>query len=226
MATNESTPVRAGASAVPYGHVIGSEKWRGTELAQLLQGKIKLVFEDGLGLVDFHLSNRACVLYISESDLVAGNAFKRRLVRFRKASNLKGLVVAERTRLSDQYFPPVQNFVVLELGMALLPVSNQSEAAQLIVHLVQERSREAGSNPFVGKKRGHLCEANILQTVQKIPGVGKVKAQQVLQCFPSIQELSNASLGELEAAVGRGIASNIHSFFTQTTGHDNINPPI
>lgn len=216
MSTTQSTPVRAGASAVPYGHIIGSEKWRGTELAQLLQGKVKVVFEDGLGLVDFHLSNRACVLYVSELDLVSGTAFKRRLVRFRKASNLKGVVIVERTRLSDQYFPPVQNFVVLELGMALLPVVSQSEAAQLIFHLVQERSREGGSNPFIGKKRSHLSEASILQTIQKIPGVGRVKALQLLQYFPSIQQLSNASLKDLEAVVGRGIASNIYSFFTQT----------
>ncbi|XP_077144774.1 Fanconi anemia core complex-associated protein 24 isoform X1 [Ranitomeya variabilis] len=178
-------------------------------------GKVKLLFEDGLGLVDFHLSHRACVLYISETDLVSGNAFRRRLVRFRKASSLKGVVIAERTRLSDQYFPPVQNFVVLELGMALLPVTSQSEAAQLITHLVQERSKEGGSNPFIGKKRRHLCEAGILQTVQRIPGVGRVKALQLLQYFPSIQQLSNASQKELEAVVGRGIAGNIYSFFTQ-----------
>ncbi|KAG8562751.1 hypothetical protein GDO81_015800 [Engystomops pustulosus] len=216
MSATQSTPVRAGASAVPYGHVIGSEKWRGTQLAHFLQGKVKLVFEDGLGLVDFHMSNRACVLYISESDLVSGNAFKRRLVRFRKASNLKGVVIAERTRISDQYFPPVQNFVVLELGMALLPVTSQSEAAQLIFHLVQERSREGGSNPFISKKRCHLSEASILQTVQRIPGVGRVKALQLLQYFPSIQQLSNASLRDLEAVVGRGIANNIHLFFTET----------
>ncbi|KAG9474886.1 Fanconi anemia core complex-associated protein 24 [Eleutherodactylus coqui] len=216
MATTQSTPVRAGASAVPYGHVIVSEKWRGTELAQLLQGKVNLMFEDGLGLVDFHLPQRACILYISETDLVSGNEFKRRLVRFRKASNLRGIVLAERTRLSDQYYSPVQNFVVLELGMTLLPVTNRSEAAQLIFHLIQERSREGGSNPFIGKKRCHLSEASILQTVQRIPAVGRVKALQLLHHFPSIQELSNASLRDLEAVVGRGFASNIHSFFTQT----------
>ncbi|XP_072278308.1 Fanconi anemia core complex-associated protein 24 isoform X2 [Pyxicephalus adspersus] len=175
------------------------------------------MFEDGLGLVDFHLSNRVCVLYISETDLVSGNAFKRRLVRFRKASNLKGLVIAERTRLSEQYFPPVQNFVALELGMSLIPVANQSEAAQLILCLVHEWSREGGSNPFVSKKHCNLLDNVVLQTVQKIPGVGRVKALQLLQTFPSLQELSNASLAELEAVVGKGMAGNIHKFLTKTT---------
>ncbi|XP_018426256.1 PREDICTED: Fanconi anemia core complex-associated protein 24 [Nanorana parkeri] len=221
MATQEGTPVRAGAAAVPYGHVIGSEKWRGSTLAQLLQGTVSqnkksVTFVDVGGRPDLYLSNRACVLYISEADLVAGNAFKRRLVRFRKASNLKGVVIAERTRLSEQYFPPVQNFVVLELGMSLIPVASQSEAAQLILCLVQEWSREGGNNPFVGKKHRSLHDGAVLQTVQRIPGVGRVKAQQLLQTFPSLQELANASLTELEAVVGKGMAGNIHKFFTKT----------
>nr|XP_028572587.1 Fanconi anemia core complex-associated protein 24-like [Podarcis muralis]XP_028589464.1 Fanconi anemia core complex-associated protein 24-like [Podarcis muralis]XP_028599984.1 Fanconi anemia core complex-associated protein 24-like [Podarcis muralis]XP_028606586.1 Fanconi anemia core complex-associated protein 24-like [Podarcis muralis] len=83
---NEGTPVRLGAVSVPYGHVIGHEKWKGSLVAQGIQGKVKLILEDGLGVVDFHLSNRSCVLYISEADLVAGNGFKRRLVRFRNVS--------------------------------------------------------------------------------------------------------------------------------------------
>ncbi|KAG8437387.1 hypothetical protein GDO86_008183 [Hymenochirus boettgeri] len=215
MDASESTPVRVGASSVPCGHAIASEKWRGTDLAKFLQGKVKLVFEDGLGLVDFHLSNRTCILYITECEIVSGSSYKRRLVRFRKACTLNGIVLAERTRLTDQYFSPVQNFVVLELGMALLPVASQSEAAQLLFHLVQERSREGISNPFIRKKHFQLPDASILQTIQKIPGVGKVKALQLLQHFPSIQQLSNASFSQLENVVGHGIALNIYSFFTQ-----------
>ncbi|XP_068117698.1 Fanconi anemia core complex-associated protein 24 isoform X1 [Hyperolius riggenbachi] len=216
MATQECTPVRVGAAAVPYGHIIGSEKWRGTPLAQLLQGKIKLVFEDGLGLVDFHLSNRVCILYLSEMDLVSGNAFKRRLVRFRKASTLKGIVIAERTRMTEQFIPPVQNFVVLELGMAFLPVANHTEAAQLISHMVHNRSREGGNNPFLAKKNCRLLDSFVVRTLQTIHGVGRVKALQLLQRFPSIQVLANASLKELEAVVGRAAASNVHAFFTKT----------
>ncbi|XP_037733624.1 Fanconi anemia core complex-associated protein 24 isoform X12 [Chelonia mydas] len=135
MTAKETTPVKAGAVSVPYGHVIGNEKWRGSQIAQGLQGKIKLILEDGLGLVDFHLSNRSCILYISEADLVAGNGFKRRLVRFRNASSLHGIVIVEKTQISDQYFPAAQKFIVLELGMTLLPVANQGEASQLIIQL-------------------------------------------------------------------------------------------
>ncbi|NXK55999.1 FAP24 protein, partial [Chauna torquata] len=209
-------PVAAGSVAVPYGHVIGNEKWRGSEVAQRLQGKIKLIFEDGLGLVDFHLSNRICILYISEADLVAGDDFKRRLVRFRNASSLGGIVIVERTQISDQYFLAVQKLVVLELGMVLLPVANQGEASQLIIQLVssyvREQSKDHNSNPFLRKQCSQLAEASVFRTVQQIPGVGKTKALLLLQQFGSIHRLCNASVEELELVVGQTVAQQIHTF--------------
>ncbi|NXT05109.1 FAP24 protein, partial [Prunella fulvescens] len=209
-------PVTAGSIVVPFGHVIGNEKWRGSELAQRLQGKVKLIFEDGLGLVDFHLSNRTCILLISEADLVAGDEFKRRLVRFRNASSLRGIVIVEKTQISDQYYPGVQKLVVLELGMVLLPVANQGEASQLIIQLVsvcvREQSRDRSSNPFVRRQRAERAEPALLQAVQRIPGVGRSKALLLLQRFCSLQRLCNAAIHELEQAVGQTAAQQIYTF--------------
>ncbi|NXD87821.1 FAP24 protein, partial [Halcyon senegalensis] len=205
-------PVTAGSIVVPYGHVIANEKWRGSEIAQKLQGKTRLTFEDGLGLVDFHISNRTCILYISEADLVAGNEFKRRLVRFRNGSSLGGIVIVEKTQLSDQYFLAVQNLVVLELGMVVLPVANQGEASQLITQLVREQSKEHNSNPFLRKQHSQLAEPSVFRTVQQIPGVGKTKALLLLRQFGSIHRLCNASVEELELVVGQTVAQQIHSF--------------
>ncbi|KFW64514.1 Fanconi anemia-associated protein of 24 kDa, partial [Pygoscelis adeliae] len=208
--------VAAGSIVVPYGHVIGNEKWRGSEIAQRLQGKIRLIFEDGLGLVDFHLSNRTCILFISEADLVAGDEFKRRLVRFRNASSLRGIVIVERSQISDQYFLAVQKLVVLELGMVLLPVANQGEASQLITQLVsfyvREQSKDHNSNPFIHKQCSQLAEPSVFRTVQQIPGVGKTKALLLLQRFGSIHRLCNASVKELELVVGQTAAPQIYSF--------------
>ncbi|NWX87523.1 FAP24 protein, partial [Nothoprocta ornata] len=209
-------PVTAGSIVVPYGHAVGNEKWRGSEISQKLQGKIKLIFEDGLGLVDFHLSNKTCILYISEADLVAGDEFKRRLVRFRNASSLSGIVIVERTPISEQYFLAVQKLVVLELGMVLLPVANQGEAAQLITQLVsfsvREQSKDRSSNPFLRKQCSQLAEASVFRTVQQIPGVGKTKALLLLQQFGNIHRLCNASVKELEAVVGQTVAQQIYTF--------------
>ncbi|KFV48556.1 Fanconi anemia-associated protein of 24 kDa, partial [Tyto alba] len=208
--------VTAGSIVVPYGHVIGNEKWRGSEIAQRLQGKIRLVFEDGLGLVDFHLSNRTCIFYISEADLVAGDEFKRRLVWFRNVNSLWGIVIVETTQISDQYFLAVQKFVVLELGMVLLPVANQGEASQLITQLVsfcvREQSKDHNSNPFLRKQCSQLAEPSVFRTVQQIPGVGKTKALLLLQQFGSIHGLCNASVKELELVVGQTVAQQIYCF--------------
>ncbi|XP_076988360.1 Fanconi anemia core complex-associated protein 24 [Tamandua tetradactyla] len=213
----ERTPsVGTGPVCVPLGHVVANEKWRGSQLAQEMQGKIKLIFEDGLTPVDFHISNRSCILYITEADLVAGNGYRKRLVRVRNASDLQGIVLVEKTQMSEQYFSAVQKFTVLDLGMVLLPVANQMEASCLIIQLVQEQAKEHSKNPFLRKKRPVLSEASLLRTVQQIPGVGKVKAPLLLQKFPSIQQLSNASIQELQQVVGQAAAQQIHTFFTQS----------
>ncbi|XP_030617131.1 Fanconi anemia core complex-associated protein 24 isoform X2 [Delphinapterus leucas] len=130
-----NTPDGTGPMHVPFGHIVANEKWRGSQLAQGMQGKIKLVFEDGLTPVDFYLSSRSCILYITEADLVAGNGYRKRLVRVRNSSKLQGIVVVEKTHMSEQYFPAVQKFTVLDLGMVLLPVASQTEASCLIIQL-------------------------------------------------------------------------------------------
>ncbi|XP_036886705.1 Fanconi anemia core complex-associated protein 24 isoform X2 [Sturnira hondurensis] len=120
--------------------------------------------------------------------------------------------------MSEQYFPAIQKFTVLDLGMVLLPVANQVEASCLIIQLVLEQTKEPSKNPFLKKKQALISEPSLLRTVQQIPGVGKVKASLLLQKFPSIQRLSNAAVPELEQVIGHAAAQQIHAFFTQARG--------
>ncbi|XP_051548377.1 Fanconi anemia core complex-associated protein 24-like isoform X1 [Myxocyprinus asiaticus] len=209
----ESKPVPAKLinAAPPYGHILTNEKWRGSTLVQCFKGSVKTIFEEELGIVDFCLSNKTCVLYVSESDQVAGNSYRRKIVRFRNAnSGLHGIVIVEKTHLSEQYFSGLQRFVVLELGLTLLPVSNAAEAAQLVAQLVLGENKE---NPFRRRSLSRLLEPVVLSLVQQIPGVGKVKAMLLLQQFPSIHQLCRASVQELEAVVGQTTAQHITAFF-------------
>ncbi|XP_048951931.1 Fanconi anemia core complex-associated protein 24 isoform X7 [Canis lupus baileyi] len=121
---------------VPIGHVVANDRWRGSQLVQGMQGKVKIVFEDGLTPVDFYLSSRSCILYVTEADLVAGNGYRKKLVRVRNSSNLQGIVIVEKTQMSEQYFSAIQKFTVLDLGMVLLPVASQMEASCLIIQLL------------------------------------------------------------------------------------------
>lgn len=59
---------------------------------------------------------------------------------FQSSGTLQALVLVENTRLSEQYFPAVQKFVVLDLGLTLLPVGGQTEAAQLIAQIVSNKA--------------------------------------------------------------------------------------
>ncbi|KAJ8002841.1 hypothetical protein DPEC_G00163160 [Dallia pectoralis] len=197
----------------PYGHVIANEKWRDSALVQSLKGtgNVKTIFEEELGMVDFHLSNKSCILYVSETDIVAGNNYKRKLVRFRNAnSSLQGIVVAEKTRLSEQYFPAMQKFVVIELGLTLLPVASQLEASQLLTQMVHMEGKD---NPFRKKSVSRLLDPVVMSLVQQIPGVGKVKAVALLQHYSSVIQLCNAETCELETIVGQATAQSIHNFF-------------
>ncbi|XP_017341712.1 Fanconi anemia core complex-associated protein 24 isoform X4 [Ictalurus punctatus] len=182
----------------------------------MLTGNVKTVFEEELGVVDLHLSNKSCVLYVSESDLVAGNDYKRKIVRFRNVimlqanSNFHGIVLVEKTRLTEQYFSGLQKFVVLELGLTLLHVPGPGEAAQLIAQMVHGESKE---NPFRRRSTARLLDPVVLNLVQQIPGVGKVKAMALLQHFSSIHKISNVSVEELETVVGQATAQHIWAFF-------------
>ncbi|XP_067091439.1 Fanconi anemia core complex-associated protein 24 [Osmerus mordax] len=197
----------------PYGHVIAHEKWKGSVLVQSLKGSVKTTFEKELGVVDFHLSNNNCILYVSETDLVAGNSYKRKLVRFRNAnSSLQGIVLVEKTILSEQYFAAIQKFVVIELGLILLPVTNQEEASQLLTQMAVGESKE---NPFRRRSVSYLLDPLVMSLVQQIPGVGKVRAMSLLQHFSSIQQLCNAGIHELEPVVGQAAAQHVHNLFHQ-----------
>ncbi|XP_075996501.1 Fanconi anemia core complex-associated protein 24 [Genypterus blacodes] len=200
----------------PLGHVITNEKWRNSALIQSLKGGgVTVMFEAELGAADFHLPNKICILYVSECDIIAGNGFKRKLVQFRNASNsFQVLVLLEKTRLSEQYFPAVQKFVVFDLGLTLLPVSGQTDASQLIAQIVHGEGRE---NPFRRRSSSRLLDPLVLALVQQVPGVGRVKALALLQNFPSLQQLCNADVAQLEAAVGQAAAQHIYGFFHKTT---------
>ncbi|KAL0968591.1 hypothetical protein UPYG_G00268940 [Umbra pygmaea] len=197
----------------PYGHVIANKKWRGSVLVQSLKGtgNVKTMFEEELGVVDFHLSNKSCILYVSESDIVSGNNYKRKLVRFRNAnSSLQGLVVVEKTQLSEQYFTALQKFVVFELGLTILPVASQLEASQLLTQIVHGESKE---NPFRRRSVSRLMDPLVVSLVQQIPGVGRIKAVALLQRYSSIHQLCNAETQDLEPIVGQATAQHICNFF-------------
>lgn len=53
-----------------------------------------------------------------------------------KANSVRGLVFVEKTVTTLQYFFDVQKFCVSDLGLFVVPVANQNEAAGFLVQMV------------------------------------------------------------------------------------------
>lgn len=72
---------------------------------------------------------------------------------------------------------------------------------------------ESKQNPFCRRSTARLLDPVVLNLVQQIPGVGKVKAMALLKRFSSIHMISNVSAEELEPVVGQATAQHIWAFF-------------
>ncbi|XP_013385866.1 Fanconi anemia core complex-associated protein 24-like [Lingula anatina] len=98
------------------------------------------------------------------------------------SSGLRGTVLAEKTSLSSQYFPALQKFAVLEIGLILFPVANQRAAGQLLWQMVVAEGKKS-SNPFLSKALTSPLDSSVLNTAQLIPGLGDIKAKALLERF-------------------------------------------
>ncbi|XP_048253474.1 Fanconi anemia core complex-associated protein 24-like isoform X2 [Haliotis rufescens] len=196
---------------VPLGHILVSGRWRNTDLVSTLQGSAVIHFDDGLGVVDFHPSTHTGVIYVSEADIVSASGYKRKVAKLRKANRVRGVVIAEKTATSGQYYQELQKFVMLEIGFVLLPVKSQKEAAGLLAQMVDVESKSE-TNLFLKKPRPVCVDKALLNSLQCFPRLGEVKARQLLLHFGSLRALAKASLEDLSSIVGKASASNIRTF--------------
>ncbi|XP_033755152.1 Fanconi anemia core complex-associated protein 24-like [Pecten maximus] len=201
---------------VPVGHIVICGKWRGSDLASVLQGSVQVLYEDDLGLIDFYPTGNQGVVYLPEADLITSGTYKRKLAKLRKANKVCVLVMAERTATSQQYYSPLQNFCMLELGFSLLPVPSQREAAGLLIQMVHCEGKSPELNPFGKKKKAVHLDPAILTTLQCVPKLGEVKDKLLLQTFKNIQSISVASVEELAAVIGKASASQVKMFFSES----------
>ena len=67
-------------------------------------GKLKVLMEDNLGVIDFHPSNEAGIVYISETDLVAGSGFKQKLAKLRKV---------RKSPITTSLLPPKKIIIII-----------------------------------------------------------------------------------------------------------------
>ncbi|XP_068200283.1 Fanconi anemia core complex-associated protein 24-like [Palaemon carinicauda] len=199
---------------VPSGYLLVSEVWRKTQLAEHLCRHSNVQYAEGLGVVDFYPSEDAAVIFLSEADLVSGNAYRRRIVKFRQVIGImRGIVVAQKTHLTSENFSHLQKFVVIELGLTLIPVSTIEEAGNLLAQMVGCEAK-MNANPFRMKtKPANTPDNALLVCTTMIPGLGEKKALLLLKQFGSLKALSNANEESIADVVGPSTASSVYNFF-------------
>ncbi|KAL8603134.1 hypothetical protein ACOMHN_059306 [Nucella lapillus] len=175
---------------VPVGHILVSGRWRKTELVATLQKSVQIQYEDSLGVVDFHPASHIGVIYVSEADLVGCTGYRRRCAQLRMANKVQGVVMVEKTLTSGQYCGDMQRVAALEMGLTLLPVTSQDHAAGLLTQMVAAEGNP-DSNPFKFNKWASVTNMDdaVLTSLQTVPGLGLVKAKQLLERFRSTDDL-------------------------------------
>ncbi|XP_059143450.1 Fanconi anemia core complex-associated protein 24-like [Physella acuta] len=204
------------AIKVPVGHILVNSRWSRSDIASALQATIPVHTEQTTSAVDFYPSCNTGVVYISEADIIEGCAYKRKVARLRKAKNLHGIVIVEKTLTSSQYFHDIQKFCVTELGLDLIPVSNQKEAASFLIQLVCMESH-LDNNPYMKPSAAHCKDPAVLTTLTSCPGLGSTRATALLEKYPSINAVCKATIQELSAVIGKASASKLYTFLHDPT---------
>jgi len=168
------------------------------------------------------------VLILTEPEYVGAgnNVFKRRLAKLvtsKTKDPVHTVVVAVRSaRTPPQDFLSLQAFCTIDLGLALIPISDNLDKhlPQLLVQLINSRGKKK-SNPY---KQGQARSAGrrgplgpILTTLLTVPGVSEKKAKDLVVKFGSVQAIAKAEVRDLTPILGQSTASSVHQFFRLET---------
>jgi hypothetical protein len=100
-------------------------------------GGINVVVQDSLGSIDFFTSNTTAVVLLSEAEIVDKQQYKSKLMKLaQKQNKYRGVVLVEKTPLTDQYYGELQSFGVIACNLVVLPVGNATEMAHQLGSLV------------------------------------------------------------------------------------------
>lgn len=209
------TIVRSNIS-VPNGHILCHRKWQNSELVKLLKAKVEAVYDDRLGIVDFHLTDKVTAIFLTECEILQLPNVKKKIVKFRKGlhdnGDSMGLILAEKTRLTGEAFVAVQNLVVIEFSMTLHPVADASAAAAILVSFVQGFANQAHNPLKMFPPTVMTTDQSIMKALTSIPGLGAKNVRTLILKFGSLQKIAQASHDEMVLTVGANVAEKIISF--------------
>lgn len=210
LATNHNSSICTPDSksfTVPPSCIVAHPKWQSSELVGWLKKRVKVIFMGDLGVCDFHPHTKCAAIFISESDLVYSNSlYKTRVVKLQSAIGFsERLVFVECNEKTHHMFVDIQNYIVLDAGLRIFPVENCVQASEVLINYVNSAMRTPAKNqvPLV------LHDADVLNVVREIKGIGEVRAKLLLKQFKTIENILNADYLDLVSVLGESSAKSI-----------------
>jgi len=202
-------------------HIVADDRERKSYVIEsLLEIKNVEVEIQRLSLGDYKVDSRVVVerktLYDFAVSIIDGRLFKQ-MLRL-KNSNSKGLLILEGTAndtadiaMTREAMQGALITVSLILGIPVLRSKDPSETAKLIVYIGRqiESIARGGVQRHGYQPKGMRYRQ--LYILQGLPGVGRERADRLLDRFGSVADVISASIDELQTVdgIGKGIAEKI-----------------
>ncbi|KAK2722695.1 hypothetical protein QYM36_003021 [Artemia franciscana] len=131
------TPNKKG-QIVPPGHILMAERLRGMPIAQLLAAVSSVTLSQELNScgIDFCPDGGTAVIYFSQESLPHWEEQKEKILKLRKAYPVRGIIIADRLPSIQVHYSRLQQLVVGDLSMELIPVLDCSEVPLILTSLV------------------------------------------------------------------------------------------
>ena len=206
-----STQSNYSGVSVPTGHCVVNSKWCNSDLASLLKPKVKTIFLGDIGIVDFYPSSNTSVIYLTEGELLTDSCYKRRIVKLRNSVKVeKKYVFIEINQRTTHLMFELQKFVVINHKLNFFSVSGNEQAVSLLKQMIDLETRTNGKSLFSNTYNySQNIDQQVLSLVEKLKGIGSVKAKLLLQEFKTIENIFNASYFEIADLAGKSVAKKI-----------------
>ncbi|KAL0271288.1 UNVERIFIED_CONTAM: hypothetical protein PYX00_008428 [Menopon gallinae] len=192
------TPVR-GKFSVPPGGILIHKKWRNTKLTNDLRAVFNTISHGDIDPYDFLLYGDKPVIYIPESDLVT-------VINPGKYTNARkdATIIAIRNTITAEQYSNLQDALVINNDLKLIPLGDPSEIPELLHQL-----SFTDSTP----KKSVITDYPQINMLLTIPGLGKQKAEKLLNTFGTIERIASSPVSELSSAVGLNLAAEVYNYF-------------
>lgn len=126
------------------------------------------------------------------------------------------VIIADRNTVTAEQYAKLQDHLVIKLGFTLYPIGNVKELPDFVHYLSLVENMKTPNNQF--KRRSlNTSDETQLNMLTNVSGLGKTKAQKLINHFSTVHKIALSSLDELTSVVGSASAAQVHKYFNDNT---------